>query len=97
MSTQALIRAQWERDDDADALERKRDAIEKEAEMLNALFLDDLNQIGMGRMLRGYLSRNGRVRAAFDALVNVIAEAELEEWARDADADAAADKWESQQ
>lgn len=97
MSTQALIRAQWERDDDADALERKRDAIAQEAEVLDALFREDLNQTSTGRMLRGYLSRNVRVITVFDALLEAIAEAQLEEWARDADADAAADKWESQQ
>ena len=97
MSTQALILAQLARDAEADAPERKREAIAQEAEVLDALFREDLNQTSTGRMLRGYLSRNVRVITAFDALLEAIAEAQLEEWARDADADAAADKWESQQ
>ena len=97
MSTQNLIRAQWARDAEADEWEKKREAIAQEAEMLEALFREDLGQTSTGRMLRGYLSRDARVIAAYDALIEAIAEAQLEEWARDAEADAAADKWESQQ
>lgn len=94
MSTQALIQAQRDRDAEADSLERRRDAIAQEAEMLDALFREDLRHTSTGGMLRGYLTRNARVIAAYDALIDAIAEAELEEWARNAAADAAADKWE---
>ena len=97
MSTQALIQAQIARDAEADEWEKKREAIAQEAEMLDALFREDLRHTSTGGMLRGYLARDARVIAAFDALIDAIAEAELEGWARDADADAAADKWESQQ
>ena len=96
MSTHELIRAQWARDDGADAWERKREAIAQEAETLDALFREDLRHTSTGGMLRGYLARNARVIAAYDALIDAIAEAELEEWARDAADAAAADKWEPQ-
>ena len=97
MSTQALIQSQLYRDDEADEWERKREAIAQEAEVLDALFREDLKHTSTGRMLLGYLARDVRVITVFDALLEAIAESELEEWARDADADAATDKWESQQ
>ena len=97
MSTRTLILAQIARDAEADEQEKKREAIAQEAEVLDALFREDLRQTSTGGLLRGYLTRDDRVIAAFDALIDAIAEAELEEWARDAADAAAADKWESQQ
>ena len=97
MSTQALIQAQRDRDAEAGEWERRREAIAQEAEMLDALFREDLRQTSTGGLLRGYLTRDARVIAAYDALIEAIAEAELEGWARDAADAAAADKWESRE